>query len=87
MINNYKYFYRPTRRQRVGRSQAPPHQDQLHRLAARGAGEGVPGLPLPGCLHEGGPGPQAGPGGEQGAGQSCLIKNKTKQKTKKNIQK
>lgn len=40
--------------------------------SAAGAGEGLPRLPLPGRLHEGGSGAQTGPDGEQSAGELCL---------------
>lgn len=48
--------------------QAETNADQLHGLAAGGAGEGVQREPLPGCVHAGGAGAPAGPGGVQGPG-------------------
>lgn len=50
--------------------QAETHEDEFHGVAAGGAREGFQREPLSRCVHAGGAGSQAGPGGVQGSGKN-----------------
>ncbi len=66
---------RRRQRRRRQQQQQAPLQDQLLPVAAGGARAGVPLLPLPRRVHEGGHGDQAGSQGGKSGGESDFMKS------------
>ena len=66
---------RRRQRRRRQQQQQAPLQDQLLPVAAGGARAGVPRLPLPRRVHEGGHGDQAGSQGGKSGGESDFMKS------------